>query len=194
MGGDDYSIQVKVRNGPLLRAMRENGCWTVSALCIGMGTPGRQCEVGDYLNLKKVPINPRGEWRPLVIRMADFLKRLPEDLFPPQHIHQALKTNVAEIDASLDDVAGLLADHGTPETALIEAGNRDVLYEALESLGPRRRRIIELRFGLGGEEPLTLKQVGKVMGISGDRVRQMEVGALAKLRRPGVLRKLELTG
>ncbi len=54
------------------------------------------------------------------------------------------------------------------------------LAGALEHLGERERRIVELRYGLGGRRH-SLKEVGELLGISAGRVRQIETGALHKL-------------
>ena len=61
-------------------------------------------------------------------------------------------------------------------------GRRD-LKAALERLDERERRILELRYGLKLQEPMTLDQVGKWVGLTRERVRQIEKLALAKLNR-----------
>jgi len=55
------------------------------------------------------------------------------------------------------------------------------IEQLLSVLEERERRVVEQRFGLRGEEPLTLQQLGTEMGLSRERVRQIEKGALAKL-------------
>ena len=56
------------------------------------------------------------------------------------------------------------------------------LEEALTILRPRERDILFLRFGLSGEDPLTLDEIGRRMGITRERVRQIEAVALSKMR------------
>jgi RNA polymerase sigma factor (sigma-70 family) len=53
----------------------------------------------------------------------------------------------------------------------------------LAGLDQKSRRVIELRFGLGGGEGLTLNSVAEMMGVSRERVRQIEAQALAKMRK-----------
>ncbi|MDD2912104.1 MAG: sigma-70 family RNA polymerase sigma factor, partial [Candidatus Bipolaricaulis anaerobius] len=66
------------------------------------------------------------------------------------------------------------------------------LQKALkERLTPRERRVIELRYGLDGNPPKTLDDVGDIFGISRERVRQIQKEGLEKLRDSSVLRKLE---
>ena len=56
------------------------------------------------------------------------------------------------------------------------------LAGALEQLNPRMRRVLSLRFGLDGEPPQTLEEVGSELGITRERVRQLETRALRELR------------
>jgi RNA polymerase primary sigma factor len=66
----------------------------------------------------------------------------------------------------------------------------DVVAEALSELTPREERILRMRFGIGGMTDHTLEEVGKVFGVTRERIRQIEAKALQKLRRPGCARKL----
>ena len=56
------------------------------------------------------------------------------------------------------------------------------LAHALSHLNPRMRRVLALRFGLDGETPQTLEEVGAGLGITRERVRQLESRALRELR------------
>ena len=58
---------------------------------------------------------------------------------------------------------------------------RDDIDRALDSLPTRERKVIELRFGLGGEQPCTLEEVGKAFGVTRERIRQIENNTLKKL-------------
>ena len=52
----------------------------------------------------------------------------------------------------------------------------------LSHLNEREQKILRLRFGLGGEEPLTLAEIGRQINVSRERVRQLESKAILKLR------------
>ncbi|MFO0984729.1 MAG: RNA polymerase sigma factor RpoD/SigA [Planctomycetota bacterium] len=67
---------------------------------------------------------------------------------------------------------------------------RNRLNEVLETLTRQERQILELRYGLGGSDPLTLEEVGKLMKVSRERIRQLQVRAIRKLQRPALIDKL----
>ena len=61
---------------------------------------------------------------------------------------------------------------------------RDQIASALDQLTERERKVLELRYGLSDGQPRTLEEVGKAFGVTRERVRQIEVKALRKLRHP----------
>src|ERR1700751_1200826 len=79
--------------------------------------------------------------------------------------------------ALIEDVHAL-APH---EQSAEQARGRE-LAGALDQLNPRMRRVLTLRFGLDGDPPQTLEEVGAQLGITRERVRQLETGALRELR------------
>ncbi len=64
------------------------------------------------------------------------------------------------------------------------------LAEVLDSLPPREVRILQLRYGLLNGQAYTLEEVGRKMGVTRERVRQIEAQALSRLRHPAIRRKL----
>jgi RNA polymerase primary sigma factor len=83
-------------------------------------------------------------------------------------------------DSELGD---LIADRSAPDvTDTVADGLRtEALGRALERLTPRLRKILELRYGLYGGEPMLLEAVGREVGLTRERVRQLESEALAQL-------------
>ncbi len=73
----------------------------------------------------------------------------------------------------------------SPETVAVEGEARALLDGLLDRLPKRLRTIIELRFGLYGDLPCTLEEVGRAMGLTGERVRELQNKALNKLRDAG---------
>jgi RNA polymerase primary sigma factor len=83
----------------------------------------------------------------------------------------------------IEDVHSLAPHEQTAEHA-----RGKELAGALDQLNPRMRRVLSLRFGLDGESPQTLEEVGTQLGITRERVRQLETRALRELRQsaPGL--------
>jgi RNA polymerase primary sigma factor len=91
------------------------------------------------------------------------------------------------------ELGDVLADteSATPEDIATTQTLKDEVQRVLESvLTPRERLVLQLRFGLGNGQAHPLEQVGRELGITRERVRQIEAGALAKLRQPPVLDRL----
>jgi len=68
---------------------------------------------------------------------------------------------------------------------------RESIEEVLESLDEREGKVLSLRFGLMGETPKTLEEVGKIFNVTRERIRQIEAKALRKLRHPSRRKKLQ---
>ncbi len=91
------------------------------------------------------------------------------------------------------ELGDVLADteSASPEDVATTQTLKDEVQRVLESvLTPRERLVLQLRFGLGNGQAHPLEQVGRELGITRERVRQIEAGALAKLRQPPVLERL----
>jgi RNA polymerase primary sigma factor len=80
----------------------------------------------------------------------------------------------------------ILADSSqeTPDADVLRESAREQLEGVLNSLDDRELRIIRLYFGLDGNEALTLEQIGGLMGLTRERIRQLKERALSKLRHP----------
>jgi RNA polymerase primary sigma factor len=93
----------------------------------------------------------------------------------------SLETPVGDGESNYAD---LIEDTKTdrPERTTAETMRGRELAQALTHLNPRMRRVLALRFGLDGEKPQTLEEVGAGLGITRERVRQLESRALRELR------------
>jgi RNA polymerase primary sigma factor len=108
----------------------------------------------------------------------------------PEKVMLALKsaTPVASLDVPVGDdvvLGELVPDEGvlSPESPLLRDDVKTRTRLALQSLHHRERRVLELRFGISNTRPQTLEEVGDRLGVSRERVRQIEKAALARLRR-----------
>jgi RNA polymerase primary sigma factor len=93
----------------------------------------------------------------------------------------SLETPVGDGESVYSD---LIEDEKTdrPEQTTADRLRHTELLRALDTLNPRMRRVVALRFGLDGEHPQTLEEVGAGLGITRERVRQLESRALRELR------------
>ncbi len=73
-----------------------------------------------------------------------------------------------------------------PDYHLEEHQTTRRVNQILGTLPPREREIIRLRFGIGQDQPATLEEVGQTMGVTRERIRQIEMVALQKLREPAI--------
>ncbi|MBR2703347.1 MAG: RNA polymerase sigma factor RpoD, partial [Oscillospiraceae bacterium] len=71
-----------------------------------------------------------------------------------------------------------------PEKATEAALLKEQVRQLLGTLDERERRVLELRYGIGGDRARTLEEVGKEFGVTRERIRQIEAKALRKLRHP----------
>ncbi|MDD6350400.1 sigma-70 family RNA polymerase sigma factor [Intestinibaculum porci] len=95
----------------------------------------------------------------------------------------SLETPVGdEEDSSLGD---FISDDNTisPTQFTDNEALKDEMDEALKRLDPREEQVIRMRFGLDGQNPQTLEEVGKEFNVTRERIRQIEAKALRKLRR-----------
>ena len=70
----------------------------------------------------------------------------------------------------------------SPYERAVEILAKEALRDALENLSYRERRVLELRYGLGGEHPRTLDEVGRAFNVTRERIRQIENQSLKKLQ------------
>ncbi|MBT8486719.1 MAG: RNA polymerase sigma factor RpoD/SigA [Phycisphaerae bacterium] len=87
-------------------------------------------------------------------------------------------------DGEAIDFADLFVDNrqDQPEESIGKSEEFQTILKLLEAIDERDARVLKLRFGLEGQEPLTLKQIGKEVGLTRERVRQIEVDALRRLQ------------
>lgn len=82
------------------------------------------------------------------------------------------------------------ADAENPVIKATQTALKEELLAALEDLTPREKDVIILRYGMDGDEPRTLEEVGRALAVTRERVRQIETSALSKLRKRGRNRRL----
>ncbi|HEY1598414.1 MAG TPA: sigma-70 family RNA polymerase sigma factor [Pirellulales bacterium] len=118
--------------------------------------------------------------------MKNFARTIPDEL---RH-RDRYRTSTSEMFSATEDGR---SDQFAQESAQNLRENQ--IGKILERLDEREQKIIISRFGLSrGHEPLTLKEVGAEMGVTKERIRQIEARALDKLRRAAEEEKIEVPG
>ena len=111
----------------------------------------------------------------------------------PEKVDELLQLGLSQGTLSLDlpmgeegevSLADILQDFGTeaPESVATQQVLTAEISEVLDSLEEREKQIVQMRFGLDGTEPKTLEEVGKHFKVTRERVRQIEIRILNKLR------------
>ncbi len=105
----------------------------------------------------------------------------------PMHLEQRVGDGE---DASLGDfIEDKTAEK--PDEKAAASMQKERVMEVLLTLTPREQEVLRLRYGLSGETPHTLEEVGRRFKVTRERIRQIEAKALRKMRHPSRLRKLE---
>jgi len=109
-----------------------------------------------------------------------------------------ISQETASLDGTVDEesvtrLSDLIRDENVQEPFedVFSLTLQDTLGSVLQQLSEREMRILQLRFGLGGEGPLTLEETGKMLGITRERVRQIQEKAITKLRSLKMIRELK---
>ncbi len=137
------------------------------------------------------------KWRRATVQLQDQLGRPPtyEEIahnleLPKKKLAIIIKairvynatpqTDQTEAGWSLDEML-MDANTKTPDTEMVEADDLHHVLGLLDKMDKREATVLRMRFGLDDEEPKTLKQIGECLGLTRERVRQIENEALSKL-------------
>jgi RNA polymerase primary sigma factor len=122
---------------------------------------------------------------PTVAEMASALGVSPGKVREIQKANQepvSLETPVGDDDES--ELGDFIEDEDAeqPLEVVFREIRREELFKVLDSLPVRDRKVLELRFGLKGERPRTLEEVGERFGVTRERIRQVEAKTLNRLK------------
>jgi len=138
------------------------------------------------------------KWRRATNELQEKLGRAPTQEEVAHHLKLPKKKFAIIKKAIRVYSAGLQSDQGeaawpleelvtdnesaTPDNKMMKADDLSQVLDLLDQMDPREAKVLRLRFGLEGEEPMTLKDIGGRLGLTRERVRQIEREALSKLR------------
>ncbi len=127
-------------------------------------------------------------------RVEEIAERLGCD---PERVEEVSRfaQDAASLDVTVDDenstrLSDLIEDDASlaPAESAYRDGVREHIQDALSVLTAREKHIIKLRFGIGSEGPYTLEETGERLGITRERVRQLQEKAIRKLRQLHTIR------
>ncbi len=169
----DFAVKVTVRNARILRAIKAAGFSTQADFSRFMGKSPQH--INAIINFREKPI-ANGDWSELAMDISSALHTEPEDLWPEHMRDLHVARNSAEADISAEQLAQIAA----PCSLEID---KPLLAKLLSAVThPRRRAMIEARFGLTGEPEQTLEDIAKDYGVTRERIRQNEWKAIREMR------------
>jgi len=182
MGSPEYRLVIKVRNGALCRAMDAAGIKTAAEMSRRSGIT--QGMIGKYLGLKIRPLRRDLTWRIDVIRLSEFFRCLPEDLFPRRLVEKVLPKTCVTVDLTESQIEGLIGQRGelNGETKLLRDETSTMIINGLARLSPREERVLRMRFGFNGTKAMSLDECASEFGVTRERVRQIEARGLRRLK------------
>lgn len=131
---------------------------------------------------------------PSLSELGEYLKMTEEEV----HTYKEMRRQIESLDRPFSDEGESRlvdfiedVDVKTPESNINEVGINEQLDKVLGTLNERESFIIRERYGLRGRESKTLQELGEVLGVTKERVRQIEAVALRKLQHPDNKERLE---
>ena len=166
--------------------------WIRQAVARALADKGRTIRIPVHV-VEKLNKIVRAERKLVAARGRDVQpEELARELDLPVEEIERIKGR-AHVPVSLEKPVGgeedsefghFIADVGAPNPDEVaeEAVRRDTLTKVLHQLSYRERRVLELRYGLAGEHPRTLDEVGRTFSVTRERIRQIEYQSLRKLQ------------
>lgn len=186
----DYRVRVTVKNNRILKAIERAGFTSIPAFCKlhGISYVG----VMELIGLKTSPLKRDFSLKAVAIALCDALASTPDDLWSQDQI-RPLEKNFSELEMSSSDVDRMLEGGGLEQNFHESFLKNDVL-SALASLSDKEKLVIQMRYGFGEYDESSLEEVGNKLGVSKERVRQIEAKALRRFRNPGAFPALHSWG
>ncbi len=175
--------------------------WIRQAVSRGVADNGRTIRLpvhmGDQINrLNRVrhKLTQEHGREPTADELAFVLETTAEKVEELQRVAQRpVSLELPADDDENYEIGDYTPDTDTPEPQerVADKMMREHITQVLEHLPPREVRILQLRYGLSDGKPHTLGEVGRKMGVTRERVRQIEAQALRRLRQPRLRRELQ---
>jgi RNA polymerase sigma factor (sigma-70 family) len=187
------AVVSKLKHGDLKSVLMERG-WSQSDLARFLDTS--PTTIGHLINLRE---RPSSSWltEDRIQKLFDLTKKLPEDLWPDWVSNDLLDRVPREVvrtggvtPRQLQGIESAYLLEAPQESVVLTREMSEALNDVLTELTPRERVVLQMRFGLNGYDEQTLEQVGAILSIGSERVRQIEAKGVRKLRHPRRARRL----
>lgn len=183
----EYRVKVTVRNNLLLSAIEDAGYKSQSEFARFAGLTPQ--DVNALVAMRLAPINSDGEFAPLAKAIMEVLGACPTDLWTEEQLTMQLRKNSIEKELSKEalelalsmNCQNLVSFDSVDDNINKEEFTKQ-LKDVLETLPPRERKVLQLRFGLDNTNEQTYDAIGSMFELGGQRVRQIEARALKKMR------------
>jgi len=186
---DEYNVKVTVRNNLILKAIKDFGYTNLNnfAKASGIGVTG----LYSLVNLMEPPVGVKGEFIKSAKDLMEVLGVCPSELWTDEQLTLRLDSNRTErvmskeaLQITLSSSARSLIGLDYPEQELVEEDMARVTKDKLDSLPPRQRKVLQLRFGFDGTPAHTLEEIAKIFGVTKETIRMIEARALRLMRHP----------
>ena len=167
---EDFNVKITVRNNRLLQAIRKK-YESVADLSRKMGRS--QGAVNALVTMKIKPINEKG-WTNLASDVAAMVGKEPVEIWPEHLQDIRLSTSTSEFTIDMDGVKQIMSDNSTEKMI----AHSQVLQQLDTRLNDTQKKVIDMRF----KQNMSLEETGKVLGLSRERVRQIECRSLRMMK------------
>ncbi len=184
----EYRVKVTVRNNLILSAISALGFKSGASFAAQCGLTSQQ--LSTLIAMKKSPINQNGEFCEDAKKLMEALGAAPSDLWTDRQLTLSLHRNTGERAVEEIDIQYILDNHleamtlPCPSEGLEAKDAERVIEDLLDTLTPNEADTLRKRYGLAGQDELTLEQCAHMKGVTKERIRRIEAKALRKLRHP----------
>jgi RNA polymerase sigma factor (sigma-70 family) len=188
----DYRVKITIRNDRLLSKMEEMGFQSVSKFCKHTGMP--YVNTNCIFNGRLSPIKENGDVKKNVKLLLENLDMTVEEAFTTRQL-EGFSKNSFETKVKEKQLLQIINKPKNLEMKAIENDVKLTLSNIFSRyLSPRYEKVLRMRYGIGLDTEHTLEEVSLVLQTTRERVRQIELKAIEKLKQPEVMSQLINTG
>jgi RNA polymerase sigma factor (sigma-70 family) len=181
----EYRVELRIKNNKLYNLITTNYN-SIQAFAKKFNLC--PAAVGNIINMKSNLVDRKtGVIKDLPQKLCKIFKVTSEQLYPTQHFLTSLETNLKVFEFDEEELMSLDSDETNPLLSytptlneLVPSESANNISYVLSTLNPREERVIRMRF----YDKMTLEQIAVVIGIKRERVHQIELRAMRKMRHP----------